>query len=155
MKNGICPPVINPLITSPYGVERIIDGKRHFHDGIDFVSKDQVIIDRLNVLHSEVYAVADGVVCYDYDKYDDEKRYERPNTGGNMVILIHEFEGIKYYFRYLHLITNNVSRNQVVKKGDVIGHYSDAGFSKGPHLHLDVMLFDWSKKIDPGPFLFA
>lgn len=150
-----CPPVKNPLITSPYGVERIINGSPNLHDGIDFISKDQKIIDRLNVINSEVYAIADGVVCYDYDKYDDDHRYERHNTGGNMVILIHEFEGIKYFFRYLHLITNDVSKWQKVKRGDVIGHYSDAGFSKGAHLHLDVYLPDWSKKIDPGKLIFV
>lgn len=142
-------PVKNPLVTSPFGVERIIYGKPNHHDGIDFVSKDQIVKSRLDVINSEVYAITDGIVTYDFDKYDDDHRFERQNSGGNMVILLHEIKGIKYFCRYLHLIKNNVSQGQRIKEGEILGNYSDAGASKGAHLHFDVFLYDWSKKIDP------
>lgn len=142
-------PVKNHLITSPFGVERIIFGKKHLHDGIDFVCKDQIVKDRLTVINSEVYAIADGIVCYDFDKYDDDHRFERQNSGGNMVIITHEIKGVKYHCRYLHLISNLIGMGNKITKGQHIGNYSDAGASKGAHLHFDVCLFDWSKKIDP------
>ena len=54
-------PIKDYKITSPYGY-RILRGKKEFHDGIDFIS---VTGDK------NVYAIANGIVEYDMDNYDD------------------------------------------------------------------------------------
>jgi len=145
-------PVKNPIITSPYG-DRFLNGRPQFHDGIDMVSSNQIIKSRLEVENTGVYAITDGIVTYDYDKYDDRYRFDlkghKSDSAGNMVILKHNIDGVDYYCRYLHLINNIVKKGQHVKCGELIGEYADVGYSYGAHLHFDVYLSDWSKKIDP------
>jgi len=146
-----------PIITSPYGW-RVLNGQRQFHDGIDFVSAEASIKDRLNPVGTDVFAVADGVVTSDYDKYDDRYRMDlnghRADSAGNMVIVLHTIGGAKYYTRYLHLVTNTVSAGQKIAKGYKIGMYADVGFSFGPHLHFDMYTLSWTK-VDPTPIIFT
>jgi murein DD-endopeptidase MepM/ murein hydrolase activator NlpD len=117
-------PVKNPIVTSGYG-NRLLNGVKNFHDGIDFVSGsgDQT-----------VFAVADGTVVYDFDAYDDALRWIDQKMGaGNYVILSHVFNGEIFFCRYIHLGGNTVSH------------------SYGAHLHFDIYDKNW-KKIDPTPY---
>jgi murein DD-endopeptidase MepM/ murein hydrolase activator NlpD len=135
-------PVKKPVITSKYG-NRIRNGKQEFHDGIDFISR----------VGFEVYAIADGVVGFDQDDYNDKLRWlDRRHSGGNMIIIKHPIHDKEYFIRYLHLVTNKVSVGQAVKEGDLIGIYGDTGLSQGAHLHNDMYTLAWVK-IDPTPIL--
>ncbi len=124
--------------TSPYG-ERTLNGITGFHDGVDFGgSTDDTIV-----------AIADGIVTYDQDDYDDKLRWmDKHHSAGNMVILRHEIDNKIYYARYLHIIENTVSKGDKVKEGDMIGVYGDVGYSFGAHLHFDLYTRYW-EKINP------
>jgi len=162
LKNEICSPVDylplqNPMITSGYGW-RMLAGQKNFHDGIDFANPLHNCKDRLKPIGTEIYAVAAGNICYDYDKYDDRFRMDiaghKQDSAGNMVIIKTAINGIMYYVRYLHLIENFVKENEFVSAGQLIGRYADVGFSYGAHLHLDIYSADWGQKLDPTPILF-
>lgn len=156
-KKELCPPVRNPVVTSPYGW-RMLAGARQFHDGVDSVNSGHNCVDRLNPIGTDVFAIADGQCTFDYDKYDDRFRMDlqghQQDTAGNMVILKHLIGGKWYYVRYLHLLKNTIQNGEIVTKGQRIGCYADVGFSYGPHIHNDVYLPDWSKKVDPNPLFF-
>lgn len=137
-------PVKKHRVSSPYG-KRILKGKEQFHDGIDFVSK---------VKSASVYSIGPGECTYDFDNYDDKKRWNLrdKHTAGNMVIIKTEIGGKQYYVRYLHLKENTLTNGQPVAEGDKIGEYADVGYSFGAHLHLDIYDMKW-RKIDPTPIL--
>lgn len=137
------PPVKKQLITSPYG-PRVLNGQKNFHDGIDFISKTN---------SRDVFSIADGECTFDFDNYDDRKRWtDRQHSAGNMVIIKSKIDGVDYYIRYLHLKENNLTNGQKIKEGDKIGEYADVGYSFGAHLHLDMYDMAW-KKIDPTPVI--
>ena len=138
-------PVREPLVTSDYGARRVLpDGNANIHDGIDFVSK---------INDKTVYSVTDGYVVYDFDDYCEIKRYQKPNTGGNMIIVTSVINGLTYHIRYLHLKKNYVSKGDMVTKGMLLGEYGDVGYSFGAHVHIDVYVADWSKKVNPHSIL--
>lgn len=153
MGGAMVAPVHNFRISSPYGprilnvqdpVTKQIVPKKQFHDGIDFVSKSN---------DNRVLAIADGIVTYDMDDYEEAKRWtDRHDSGGNMLVLSHIINGVQYYARYLHLEKNLVSKNDFIKQGTLLGNYADVGFSFGAHLHFDLYDRKW-KKLDPTPIL--
>jgi murein DD-endopeptidase MepM/ murein hydrolase activator NlpD len=125
-------------ITSDYG-KRVLNGVKEFHDGMDFVSKTD----------QSVLAIADGVVIYDMDNYNDALRWvDAHHSAGNMVIIQHIINDVKYFVRYLHLRNNVVKVGDQVVSGQYIGEYADVGRSFGPHLHLDAWTEKW-QKINP------
>lgn len=132
-------PVKKPIITSPYG-ERILNGKRQFHDGIDVISE---------IGDTIVCAITDGVVCHDVDFYQEKKRWkDKRHSAGNYVIVKHIIDDKLYYTRYLHLTVNFCYQGQALEKGEPLGIYADVGRSYGAHLHFDMYNSKW-KKIDP------
>jgi len=133
--------VREPIITSDYGAERRLpDGRKDIHNGVDFISR---ISDR------SVFSVTQGFVAYDFDDYCHIKRYEKPNTGGNMIIITSVINGKTYHVRYLHLAKNFVSKGQMVHEGVLIGEYGDVGYSFGAHVHLDIYSADWTTRVNP------
>lgn len=136
-------PVRNHVITSPYG-DRVLNGKKEFHDGIDFISRES----------PKVYAITQGLVCFDKDDYNDLLRWnpDMKNSGGNMIIISHNIANAMYYCRYLHLKENVVSKGDVVQAGAYLGEYADVGYSFGAHLHFDCYTQKWVN-IDPS-FIF-
>ncbi len=134
-------PVKAPLrISSKYGW-RTLQGKRQFHDGIDYVSDSG---------DQSVFSIFDGTVTFDFDDYDEARRWtDNHQSGGNMIIVKYKLAGADYYVRYLHLISNVVKNGQNVKSGQILGTYGDVGYSFGAHVHVDVYDYRW-KKIDPG-----
>ena len=134
-------PVREPLITSDYGARRVLpDGNANIHDGIDFISKTK---DRT------VFSLVQGFVAYDFDDYCQAKRYQKPNTAGNMIIITFVHNNRTYHIRYLHLERNNVTKGQLVTDGIPIGVYGDVGYSFGAHVHIDVYDGLWRHKINP------
>jgi murein DD-endopeptidase MepM/ murein hydrolase activator NlpD len=123
-------PVDNHRITSGYG-ERILNGKKEFHDGIDFKSMTE----------NKVFAPCTGIVTYDMDNYDDALRWtDKHMSGGNMIIIDFRLGNTLFHMRFLHLIDNLVSVNNKLAEGDLIGNYGDVGYSFGPHVHNDLYI---------------
>lgn len=87
------------------------------HNGIDLAANTG----------TPVYAVKDGgvAVCIKMDP-----------TFGNYIILSHD-RG-KMTSVYAHLSKLNVEKDQVVKKGDIIGWVGQTGMATGPHLHFEI-----------------
>lgn len=110
-------PLNNPKITSPYGIERTIDGVKSIHKGIDLIS---------NSGDTNVKAIADGVI---------RGNFQDPEGFGNYVSIEHS-DGKRSI--YAHLSTFKKKVGDLVKAGDVIGTMGSTGRSTGPHVHLEV-----------------
>lgn len=142
-------PIINNLkITSPYGDRRdpADPHKRQFHDGIDFKCG-------LNPPDRRVFSIGAGQCVFDFDDYEDKKRWTDPkHSGGNYTITLEKIDGVEYYVKYLHLVENYLSKGQFFDAGFCIGKYADVGYSFGAHLHLNMYDKNW-RVIDPTPVL--
>ncbi|NLA65781.1 MAG: peptidoglycan DD-metalloendopeptidase family protein [Leucobacter sp.] len=87
-----------------------------------------------------IYAASSGTVTYagwngDY---------------GNVVYIDH---GGGLSTRYAHQIQVSVSRGQWVEVGQHIGYVGSTGYSTGPHLHFETLV--WGEKTTPRPFMNA
>ncbi|MFT7898986.1 peptidoglycan DD-metalloendopeptidase family protein [Tenacibaculum ascidiaceicola] len=118
------PPTLFPVqgkskkdISSTYGKRRnpLKNGKKMMHNGIDIKAP----------IGTPVIATADGVIA----KAADQDKW------GNLIVIEHS-DG--YQTWYAHLQKFNVTKNQSVKKGDIIGYVGNTGASLGAHLHYEV-----------------
>lgn len=76
--------------------------------------------------------------CNNLRTFDDGKSY--CNYGlGNAVYIKHSDNS---YSHYVHLLTLNVSLNETVEQGDIIGYIGSTGCSTGPHLHFSLSTTD-------------
>jgi len=89
-----------------------------FHEGTDLSAP----------LGSDVMTTSDGVV---------ERVIKSKKGYGNRIVINH---GYGYKTVYAHLKGFNVTRGDVVKRGDVIGTVGSTGLSTGPHLHYEVLV---------------
>lgn len=107
---------VNQRIVSKFGYR----GANHFHKGLDIHLK----------VGQNVKALFKGKV-----------RYAQYNNGGygNLVIIRHN-NGTETY--YAHLSKLNVSPNDIVNAGDIIGLGGNTGSSAGPHLHFELRVED-------------
>ena len=123
-------PIDKYVITGVYGSQRILNGKpRRPHYGIDFHAPEG----------TPVKSMMDGVVTLvENDMYF---------TGGT--IIFDHGHGISTL--YMHMKDINVSKGQLVKKGDVVGTLGQSGRATGPH--LDVRLNWFEIKLDPASIL--
>jgi len=82
--------------------------------------------------------------------FDGVVRYAQYNKGGfgNLVIVRH-YNGLETY--YGHLSKINVTVDQKIKSGDVLGLGGNTGRSYNPHLHLEVRYQDHA--LDPFTFI--
>lgn len=78
--------------------------------------------------------------------FDGRVRYAKYNSSGygNLIIVRH-YNGLETY--YAHLSKINVSVNQEVKAGELIGLGGNTGRSTGSHLHFEVRFYD--NALDP------
>lgn len=69
--------------------------------------------------------------------FDGIVRYAKPNSGGygNCIVIRHN-NGLETLYGHLNNI--NVSENQFVKSGELIGLGGSTGHSTGPHLHFET-----------------
>lgn len=110
-------PLKDCKITSPYGIERTINGVKSVHKGIDLIS---------NSGDKEVKSIGDGVV---------RGNFNDPNGFGNYVSIEHP-DGKRVL--YAHLESFKKKKGDKVKAGDVIGIEGSTGKSTGVHLHIEV-----------------
>jgi murein DD-endopeptidase MepM/ murein hydrolase activator NlpD len=115
-------------ISSPYG-PRVLQGKKSFHDGIDFATP----------VGTPVYATADGTVT----------RIINDDRCGRGIRIKHG-DGTNTIF--CHLNRQMVSSGENVHAGCKIAESGNTGHSTGPHLHYGMR--DASgNKIDPTPYI--
>ncbi len=117
---------IDGIISGIYGSQRILNGKpRSPHLGIDFAAPKG----------TEIKSPADGYITL------AEKGFYF--TGGT--IILDHGHGVSTI--YAHLDEILVKKDELIKKGQVIGKVGSTGRATGPHLHFGVNWFD--VKIDP------
>lgn len=116
-------------ITSWFGWRRSpFTGLKEFHKGLDLSAKRGV----------PIMVTADGMVI---DTGNDRFL-------GNFVVVRHD---ARYTTLYGHLLQIHVKKDQMVKRGQVIGTMGNTGISTGYHLHYEVMYNQ--KNIDPYNFI--
>lgn len=109
-------PLENMDITSPYGYRiHPISGVYTHHNGVDLKANKQAV---MAVLKSKVIKTG----------YDKRK--------GNYIIL----KSNLIIFKYYHLYTVIVKKNQIVEPGEIIGITGSTGYSTGEHLHFEILI---------------
>jgi len=104
---------------------------RKMHRGMDFTAPRG----------TPIYASGNGIV----------KRADNNSSGYGKHIRIDHGHG--YLTLYAHLSKYNVSKNQKVKRGDIIGFVGSTGRSEAPHLHYEV--FKDGTQINPINFYYG
>lgn len=104
----------NPIITSPF-CERILNGQREPHKGIDFSAP----------VGTNVFATADGRVA----------RVWTDKRCGNGLVIEHS-DGFETLFCHLSQVL--VKQGETVKSGCLVAKTGNTGRSTGPHLHYAV-----------------
>ncbi len=100
-------------------------------------SEDHGAVD-IPVYYAPVYAPASGLVII-----------ARELSGyGNYILIDH---GNGYYTGFAHLSAYNVSKGDVVSRGQQIAVSGNTGITTGPHLHYEVHIggYDQSDRVDP------
>jgi len=113
------------VLTSPFGfrVSPLLNIEVH-HEGLDISS----------VWHSQVLAVADGVVTEHWPPPDDYWRGHE--TYGGTVTILHD-NGLSTL--YAHMSWTRIHTGDRVRAGQVIGRVGNTGKSDGQHLHIEVL----------------
>ncbi|MGE4311419.1 M23 family metallopeptidase [Desulfovibrio sp.] len=118
-------------VSSLFGLKRVFNGQpRGLHRGLDLRGTEG----------TPIVACADGRVALTGDLY----------FSGNVVYINHG-EGV--FTAYLHMSKILVAKDQMVRKGEVIGLVGATGRVTGPHLHLSLLVQGVS--VDPQPLLQA
>jgi len=109
----------NAIITSPYG-ERILNGNKEFHNGIDIAVKG-------NPNCVPVYASFAGVIGAIIND-------SSMNCGRAVFVKRNDAD---FYCLYFHLasINSDLSVNDHIAEGMFLGIMGSSGFSTGQHLH--------------------
>lgn len=115
-------------VSSPFGRQRVINGKLDVHKGIDFAVP----------VSTPVYAAVDGVVerCGWEDPRDPKRGY------GLRVMERFVIDGITHFCWYGHLNLIEVHERQEIKRGQLVGYSGNTGRSTGPHLHFGIRRAD-------------
>jgi hypothetical protein len=116
---------VESVVTSPYGSQRVYNGKKQsFHQGLDLRA----------AVGTPVRVPADGIVVLAKDLF----------FTGYTVILDH---GFGLFTVYAHLSKLEVAHGKRVKVGELLGLAGMTGRSSGPHLHWGAVVH--KIKIDP------
>jgi hypothetical protein len=112
---------------TPYGTRYDATGRWAIHTGADLNLPND--LDAL----APVYAAGAGVV----------RAAAAYPTWGNLIIVEHKLsDGTPIWTRYAHLNDMGVLPNQVVARGQLIGHIGNAFSRYAYHLHYDVAVID-------------
>jgi len=105
-------------ISGTYGTVRYYNGKKgNYHNGHDIAA----------AIGTPIYAPSSGIVMLTGDYYYNGK-FVMVNHGNNLISM------------FLHLNDIKVKKDDVIKKGQIIGTVGTTGLSTGPHLHWSVLL---------------
>ncbi|MBP2000697.1 murein DD-endopeptidase MepM/ murein hydrolase activator NlpD [Paenibacillus shirakamiensis] len=122
-------PTLSHSLTSNFGYRSDpFTGKGAFHAGVDISGE----------IGDSVFAAGAGTVV----------AAESSPARGNYIIIQHD-SGLQSW--YMHLSKLDVSVNDSVLKGTVIGELGSSGRSTGPHLHFQVV--KGIEPLNPLPFL--
>ncbi len=121
-------PVVNPIVTDPYGYDRLTGSLSIPHKGTDFKA----------ATGTPVMAINTGRVIY----------AQYLGIYGNTIVIDH---GLSILSFYMHLSRIDVNVGDAVARGQIIGLSGDTGYALGPHLHLTIRIRGVS--IDPMTFL--
>ncbi len=115
-------PVARGIITSPYG-ERILNGQKQFHPGIDIGLPG-------NPTDEPVVVAKSGKISW---------INENPATGGGFgkVVYIQLTDGWYSVYPHMSSIEETLYVGKEVKEGDVLGIMGNTGYSFGIHLHYE------------------
>jgi murein DD-endopeptidase MepM/ murein hydrolase activator NlpD len=120
-------PLKNFKITSFYGKRtHPINGKIHFHKGVDLKSKSD-----------KIYSIKEGRVVI--------SRFSK--TYGNIIAIRHA-NGLTSI--YAHNKVNYVKKGEFVKRNKLIGIIGNTGYVTGKHLHFELRKYN--KNINPMKF---
>ena len=112
-------PVDGGYVSSEFGGRaNPFDGSGDYHPGID-IAEDY---------GAPIYASASGYV----------QRAGWYGGYGNYVNISHDYG---YSTAYGHMSSIKVNAGDYVEKGQVIGYVGSTGYSTGPHLHFEVLLY--------------
>jgi len=133
-------PTLSPVrdravFTSGFG-KRIdhFTGKITMHRGFDY--SDKIGTPIFSAASGKVFAVGIG---------------EGVEKAFGLVIKINHLNGLRTL--YAHLDKVMVKKNEIVKKGQMIGRLGNSGRTFGPHLHYEM--FFKGENIDPGLFVLS
>ena len=104
----------------------------HYHKGADIAAR----------IGTPVRACMDGKVV-------SAGRVKFLTGYGNAVLIYH---GKSVYTYYAHLSKVRVRKGYMVNQGEVIGNVGNTGKSKGPHLHLELIIKE--RNHNPVPYFF-
>lgn len=121
MKEYIRPVPSGYPLTSGYG-PRTLNGKKHFHGGVDFGAP----------IGTPVYAAKSGVIVE-----ADRNMRRDPNGYGRFIAIAHDNGTITFY-AHLHQIAPKLEKGTHVITGQTIGQVGTTGASTGPHLHFEI-----------------
>ena len=128
-------PVLRPVtgrVLGGFGFRKDpFHGHWQFHPGLDFDAR----------IGTPVKATGNGVVL---------KAGVSESGYGIQVEVDH---GFGFVTKYAHLSKVLVKPGQEVKRGEVIGRAGNTGYSKGPHLHYEIMLE--GLKVNPSEYLIS
>ena len=95
---------------------------------------------------TEIYAAASGVVTALKDDSNTGGPDPKYWYEGNYVVIKHNGESTGYeHFKHKGIA---VKVGEIVKQGQLIGFSGNTGYSRGPHLHFEVMEFFGPKDDD-------
>ena len=131
-------PVSRGFIVSGFGYRtHPVFKTRRLHRGVDIMTK----------VNEPIYATGDGIVIEVNDKGDY----------GNQVVIDHtpdvHDKHRKIKTRYAHMNKILVSKQQKVKRGQIIGRAGKTGVATGVHVHYEV--FNGMGQVDPIPYFIG
>src|SRR5207237_10413422 len=97
------------------------------HEVLDLVPQDG---------NRDMYCIEGGVIVSDIDVPGDPKT----NAYGIHIGVYNATN--KRLWLYCHMAENQVSKNQQVNRGDLLGRMGGTGNVQGDHLHLNIKLLD-------------
>lgn len=122
-------PVQHGRKSSPFGLLRIMNNiPKNPHSGLDIAAPSG----------TKVACAKDGVVVNIGNYF----------YSGNIVFVHH---GQGFITSYCHLNTVEVTKGQVIRKGDIVGTVGKTGRATGPHLHWSVSMN--GVRVDPEYFI--
>jgi len=151
-------PVSNPVITLPYGKQKIDGNPNYQHSGIDYSGR--LNKNCLMVVKGEVRKILlpdRAFPCW--FKYNSTiGKYEPANVPQGRAwtpyIWVYPMHTDEIMFVYKHVDAGKLEVGTILNAGDVLAEIGNLGYSQGPHLHFEVWVKKFGKWATINPELF-